>query len=202
VSEATKNAIKDKLSGAAFERLLNALDPDRERAGEIYVELWGKLRDFFGRGRCRESDLGRLVDEVINRLERKLGEGEPILNINSYAHGVAKNVRQDYFRKRMPEPLGVDPPGILITENNDEADSRYECLEKCLADLNSEDRELILGYYDPQENEKNKDIRKRLAERFGISSGSLKVRATRLRDKLRMCIADCMQRSVVTNLAI
>lgn len=203
MSEALENAIESRLFMTAFERFLNALDPNYERAGERYLELSLKLRSFFAWKSCRESDVDDLVDETLDRLAKKLKEGEVIVSINAYSHGIARNVWFEYLRNRIEKSLEEDPPEILTPETREESDKRYECLEKCLAKLNSEDREQILGYYDVEENEKNKLTRKRLAERFNKSTGSLKVHAARLREKLRKCINGCTKREVgVTKLSI
>jgi len=194
VSEATENAIAGEFLEEAFEKLLRTLDPNIQRAGEIYVELRFRLRKFFAwKGGVSESDLDELVDETLDRITKKIGEGEVIENINAYARGVARNVLFEYLRKRTTEPIGEVMVEALITEHPERADERYECLKKCLANLHPDDHEQILGYYDTEENEKNKDKRRRLAERFGKRGGTLKVHVTRLRERLRKCISECMR---------
>ena len=37
------------------------------------------------------------------------------------------------------------------------------------------------------------DLRKRIAEEFGISLGTLRLRALRIREKLQACIEQCVQ---------
>ncbi len=181
------------LSELGFQRLLSELDSDDARAGEKYLELCLKLRKLFAWKRCREASIDRLVDETLDRIARKLADGTVVENLNSYAHGVAQRVWLEFTRKPPEEPLDDDPPEIAIPETVEEADRRHECLDKCLAELNAEDRALILGYYDLEENEKNKDNRRNLASRFGKSSGALKVQATRLREKLKKCISECLK---------
>lgn len=183
--------------GASFEKLLTVLDPDREIAGQRYIELCFKLRKVFGRGYCRESDIEELIDTTIDRVAKRLGDGEVVENVNTYCFGVARKVLLEYARKRPHEPLRPDQPDGPLIEDHDEEERRYKCLEKCLAELTQENRQLIVDYYDEGENEKNKDHRKRLAERFGKSSGALKVHATRLRETLRKCVAACLKEAQV-----
>jgi RNA polymerase sigma factor (sigma-70 family) len=190
VSEALENVIEGE-SGTAFERLLNALGSNQESAGERYLELRLKLRSFIIWKGGRETDVDDLVDETLDRLAKKLGEVEVIVNINAYSYGIARHVLFKYLRSRVEMSLEDDPPEILIAEAPEESDKRYKCLKKCLAKLNSQDRELILGYYDVEGNEKNKYKRKILAKQFNKTAGSLKVQATRLREKLRRCINSC-----------
>lgn len=174
----------------AFENLLTALSPDRVVAGEKYIDLRSKLRKFFALKYCRESDLDELVDETLDRVTAKLGAGEVIENVKAYTGGVARNVLHEYWRRPSPDPL-PDPPAPS-PEPSEETEARLACLEKCLATFSPEDREMIRGYYDAEEGEKNKNHRKDLADRLGKSSGALKVSANRLRERLRRCITACL----------
>jgi hypothetical protein len=54
------------------------------------------------------------------------------------------------------------------------------------------ERRLLLGYYDADQNEKNKDVRSGLAESYGLTMGALRVRACRLRARLETCVRDCI----------
>jgi hypothetical protein len=62
------------LTAAAFERLLEALDADRDRAGERYELLRRKLLYLFGcRGLTQVEDL---ADETLSRVAARIGRGE------------------------------------------------------------------------------------------------------------------------------
>lgn len=183
----------DRPTTSAFDTFLTALHPDRELAGERYKELCLKLRKFFAWKRCRLADIDELVDETIDRIVKRCGEGEIIENIDGYAGGVAWKVWHEYTRKQIPDSLEDDPADVPIAEMGiAEEDERFACLVKCLARIATRDREMILDYYNAAENEKNKDHRKTVAARYGKSSGALKVQATRLRETLRDCIGKCM----------
>lgn len=186
--KAKEDLIGGRLSEIAFETLLRALDPDRDRAGEKYLELSSKLRRLFAWRGCRETISDKLVDETLDRVAHTLVTGTVIENLNAYSLGVARNVWREELKKPQSDLLS----DIASPETPEDADRRFECLEKCLATLSSADRELILAYYDVEENDKIKHSRKRLAERLGKSSGALKVSATRLRDKLEKCINNCL----------
>jgi len=190
--EPRENLFEGRLSGVAFEKLLSALDSDRERAGEKYEKLHFKLRKFFAWKGCHSARIDALADDTLDRVAKNLAEGTIIENVNSYIRGVAKRVWLEQLKKPHEESLEEDPPDIATPETPAEEDKRYECLDRCLATLAPDDCELILGYYDAKENEKNKDKRKSLAERFGKSSGALKVQATRLRDRMERCITICL----------
>ena len=79
------------LTQEAFDQLLAALDADRERAGHQYEIVRRKLLKFF---EFHGSDAPEEhADETINRVARKLAEGERVENFNGYCLGVARRVR-------------------------------------------------------------------------------------------------------------
>src|SRR5690349_12297755 len=86
------------LTQQAFYRLLTCFDSDPERAGEKYEILRRKLVRFFEWRACGSAALD-LTDETINRVARRIDEGETVRNLSNYAYGVARMV---YF-ERMKE---------------------------------------------------------------------------------------------------
>jgi hypothetical protein len=62
-----------------------------------------------------------------------------------------------------------------------------------MSQLSQENRDLILNYYKGDKGEKIKN-RKVLTQLFGIPSNILRMRALRLREKLRLCAENCLQR--------
>src|SRR5215471_11614968 len=71
------------LTQEAFDRLLASLGEDREVAGERYVEIRKNLVRFFEwRGSAFPEDH---ADETINRIAKRISEGEEIRNPGSYS---------------------------------------------------------------------------------------------------------------------
>jgi DNA-directed RNA polymerase specialized sigma24 family protein len=68
-----------------------------------------------------------------------------------------------------------------------------ECLQSCLRKLDNEKRKLILAYY-AKEKQAKIDYRHELAQRFGISVETLRVRAFRIRASIEGCIESCLKR--------
>src|SRR5215510_14316765 len=76
------------LTQEAFDRLLASLGEDREVAGERYVEIRKNLVRFFEwRGSAFPEDH---ADETINRIAKRISDGEEIRNPGSYCLGVAR----------------------------------------------------------------------------------------------------------------
>lgn len=197
------------LTANSFELLLNRLDGDALRAAEKYETLRLKIVKFLTWKGCPESTADALADETLDRTAGKLGAGETIENLNAYALQVARFVWLEHSRKRKEDAVGDDKmpenfvqPDIEILR--DAADVRLRCLRKCLAETisNDDDRRLIIGYYDADAGEKNKDARKNLADGLGLTMTTLKVKACRLRERLERCINDCAAKLNVTERAV
>jgi DNA-directed RNA polymerase specialized sigma24 family protein len=191
---ANKNRPKCSLTETGFNKLLFSLSPEREYSGERYLHLRRNLIRFFearGFGSAEEA-----VDEIYNRLARKLEAGASIQNINQYAYGMARMLVCELRRKRMREreALSVFRKTEIVFNKDDENELRLICLNHCLQNLSAESRELILTYYQGDGREKIEN-RQRLAEKLGIPQNALRNRVVRLRDKLRVLISNNLEKS-------
>lgn len=183
---------KWQLTQVAFDLLLAALSANRDEAGEKYLLLRHNLVNFFEiRNVARAEDS---ADEVLNRLARKLESGEALENPKTYALGIARMVALEARRipeqtadEELPE-IAAAPPG----DENTEKEANLKCLDKCLAELSIENRQIIVGYYRGEKSGKIEN-RRQLADRLGIPQTALRNRAVRLRDKLEVCITDCLR---------
>ena len=185
-------------SSSGYELLFASLDPTADAAAAKYEDLRLRITKILCWKGCPESRADSLADETIDRIADKLSKGEIIQNINSYAAGVVRFVYLEYSRKNKIDAVGDDLPEVSVQPDisilKDDEDERLACLRKCLWEVapGDTDRRLIIGYYDSEQNEKNKDNRKHLAKTLGMTVNTLKVRACRLRAKLERCINDCV----------
>jgi DNA-directed RNA polymerase specialized sigma24 family protein len=184
-----------ELTPEAFTKLLAILDPDQEAAGGKYEQLRRKLIKFFEWRGSFISD--ELADETLNRLARKIDEGEEIeKNVFALSLGIARFVllenlkRPDNKRVEMKELAAVAAP----QERREEDDDLWAvCLRECLSGVSEENRDLIIEYYQ-DEGRARIDDRKILAANLGISLNALFTRAKRMRDKLEECVTRCVKR--------
>src|SRR5882762_362652 len=150
-----------EISQEAFDKLLTWLDADRDRAGAKYETIRRRLIKIFTCRGCGEAD--DLADETINRVTTKVADisenyaGEPAL----YFYGVAQKVHLEYLRQSRPRE---SPPPVIVVEDDEQ---EYECLERCLDELSSEPRQLVIEYYQDVKRAKI-DHRRKLAEQLGI----------------------------------
>lgn len=181
------------LTQEAFDKLLAHLGPDRESAGGKYLEIRGSLIRFFEWRGCSFPE--DHADETINRVAKRISEGEEIRTPIAYFLGAARLLLLEIHRERSKERQALSE--LATTEapsyEFEELEPRVECLERCLESLSTENRELILQYYHGEKGEKI-ETRKRLSERFGMELNALRMRAARLREKLLVCVGDCLKK--------
>jgi hypothetical protein len=176
----------DSISQDQFDRLLQWLDAEREKAGIRYEFIRMRLIKIFV---CRGSALPEeLADLTINRVAQKLPEiqatymGEPA----RYFCGVAANIFRESLRK--PKIPAVTRPIAAPLGEDGELD--YACLEECIEKLSLWERDLVISYYQEEKHEKI-DNRRKLAERLGLGLNALRIRACHIRARLRDCVEKC-----------
>ncbi|MGH9822499.1 MAG: hypothetical protein ACREDR_04510 [Blastocatellia bacterium] len=179
---------RGELGGEDFDRLLDWLGGDREQAGYKYEEIRTQLvRIFLSRG-CTISE--ELADEVFDRVARRVSElaqgyeGDPAL----YFFGVAQNVYREYLK--VNPDVAWTPPA----NPDKEIEAKHACLEQCVQSLSIQTRRLILGYY-TGDGQKRIENRQRMARRMGIGLNGLRIRAHRIKETLRDCVRQCLDRT-------
>lgn len=185
---------KWELNQESFESLLRWLHSDREQAGRRYEDIRARLIKIFGSRGCSEPDI--LADETINRVAKRVEEisktfeGDPAL----YFYGVANKIYMEQLRKQKPiERLPLVP-------DLDDYEEEYVCLEGCIGYLPARSRDLVLQYYEHEQQDKIAQ-HQRLAERLGIGLNALRIRAHRARLVLRKCIVNCLKKKSVRTYA-
>ena len=182
------------LNQEAFDKLLVAFDVDRETAAKKYLEIRNNLTRFFEWRGCSFPE--DHADETINRMAKRVAEGEAILNHSGYAMGVARLLLLEINKGRQREQSALaeigTAPEVYVPE--DDGESRLVCLRSCLQTLSPDNRELILQYYQGEKGEKIQN-RKKLLDRLGIPVNTLRMRALRLRERLQSCVEECLGRA-------
>lgn len=180
----------------SFNEILAWLNPDRDVAGTIYVQLRQDLTKIFTWNRCPDPD--GLTDEVFDRVAKKVHDvrqtyvGDPKL----YFYGVARNLIKEIPKKIKAQMSlqGTEPASDPRRETEQEtAHMREDCLRSCLQKLSKEKRELIVAYY-ARDKQAKIDHRTDMARRLGISVETLRVKAFRIRAALEQCLERCIDR--------
>lgn len=190
------------ITSNAFQRLLDWLDEGVNSDGLNYLEMRQRLVAYFDRKNCLTPD--ELADEALNRVARRLEETKKIETETpaKYCYITARFVFMEYLRgtdkKSVPldDVLRQQQANQLAASESDKEEKETKekmlaCLEQCTGQLESANREIIVSYYYGAERIKIEN-RRALAERLGISTNALTIRACRIRDKLEICVGDCV----------
>jgi len=177
---------KKELTREKFASFLAWLNPDRDRAGEEYERLRFRLCTFFSQRQCSFAD--ELADETINRVILKASE-ERIENKIAYCYGVAKNVFRESLRKERTH-LDIDEVTVAAKAPEEPSFSR-ECLDKCLAKLSPDSRNLLLDYFSEAKQAKI-ELHRRISDSLEMTQTALRMRVMRTKHKLKICVQECM----------
>ena len=190
---AGKNRGEWSLTQAAFDKLLAAFSPYADEAAKQYEVLRIRLIRFFEWRSIPLAD--DRADEVLNRVARRIDEGQQVNNVAAYAYRVAYLVFLEALKE--PELVDIDqeliqPPAVEPQFEDTEHDQRQRCFDRCLEGVPISNRRIILSYYQEERRAKI-DRRKKLAEQLKISLDALRIRAHRIRKGLEECIASCLR---------
>lgn len=194
--QTSRQKTKWSLTPAAFEKLLAAFSDDRDEAGLQYEITRRKLVRFFEWRKVESAE--DYADETINRVARRIENGEVIENLNSYFYGVARMVYLEALKEHERIVVSIDEePQILRQKAPEptESEPRVLCFDQCLDSLPAENRRLIVDYYQEERRAKI-ELRQELADNLQIPLNALRIRAHRIRQRLEQCITQCMETPV------
>ena len=169
--------------------LLNALCPDDpDEAGRRYVRLHGKLAGYF---RLKGTyDPVSDADDTLDRAGKKIVEGHNIPDPQKFCIGIAKNIVFERLRERKREENAFQK---FIDNNQDNSTEVLvhkitKLIKPCFEKLPEEDRDVLTSYCKIPPGIDRAEHRRQLAESLGLSIAALRIRVTRIRDKLEDCV--------------
>lgn len=171
--------------------LLTQLSSEQERAGELYLHMHGKLVRYFSWHACAHPE--DLADEALDRVCRRLEEGEQITQIISYILVVARRILLEQRKSLLTAATLPDDRALQSPKEPPSDESTMECLDTCLECLPPESRALLVEYYSPEASARAW-ARQNIADRMGLSLNALRNRVLRLRRNLETCIAECREK--------
>ena len=177
---------KWELTSEALAKFLARLNSEPERAGEKYEAIRLALVKFFDwQGAFAPEDL---ADDVINRVARKIDEGDELRDVPTYCHGVARMVLLEHRKTFLNRRAEVEEINSFAAPSETKLkDERQEYLERCMRELPVESRQLVLRYYQDERRQKL-DVRAAMADQLGIPLNALRSRVQRIRDRLEQCL--------------
>jgi DNA-directed RNA polymerase specialized sigma24 family protein len=189
---AKKSRSEWSLTREAFDKLLAAFSQERDEAARQYEALRKRLIRFFEWRAIPLAD--DRVDETLNRVARRIDQGEQVDNVVAYAYRVAYLVFLETLKE--PELVDIDQTTNPLTSaqilEDAEHEPRQHCFDLCLGGLTVDNRKIILSYYQEERGAKIQ-LRKNLADQLKISLDALRIRAHRIRKGLEECITSCLR---------
>jgi len=178
------------LTQEAFDGLLDVLGDNREHAAERYERIRIKLVKFFAWERCQDPE--DRADETLNRVAKRIGDGEVIGNPDSYLYGVARMLLRESVVEGRRKAKVLEQVGREVESPSEaEEEPALHCLESCLSNMPAEQREFILEYYQGERRTRI-ETRRRMALRLQLPLNAVRNRALRLREKMDGCIRGCL----------
>lgn len=181
------------LTQEAFDAFLRWLSPDRDEAAVEYEKIRRKLLNYFDFKGCDNSEM--LADETINRVTERVFRAEPDgVNFSTqFVYGVAKNIYLESFAAPKTSSLDEEPAAsdANVTEAQVYGDDSQNCMQFCLKQLKEADLRLVIAYFQVNRQNKLKE-REALCKSGGESINALRVRVSRIRQKLQKCQGNCL----------
>jgi DNA-directed RNA polymerase specialized sigma24 family protein len=174
-----------QLTAGSLDALLIRLNPDRERAAEIYERLRREITNYFFRHGCTDPEF--LAAKTLDRAATRILEGAVIVSEIKYCYGIARNVLHEYLRSLKAT---YDPPAYRDAA---EVERDTDCMRQC-AQRHVKSYELVVEYLSQTEQ-----MKLQMAERLRLSIQGLRTRIHRARKTLQKCLSKCRARNEPQN---
>jgi len=179
------------LTQESFEKLLVWLSSNRGEGAEKYERIRLRLIKYFACNGCGDDD-EHLADITIDRVMKKLERDEipdPFTGDKAlYFLAYARKIRLEHYTYQRRET-----PRLVIDPDRVQAEAEAVCLEECVRILRPEDQWLAIEYYRFDKTTKV-GHHSNLANRFDLSMAGLRTRVRRVRERLKPCIKECLER--------
>jgi RNA polymerase sigma factor (sigma-70 family) len=183
------------LQEETLKKILNMLGPSDEEASVEYSRLHQRLSRFFEWNGV--VDPMALADEAMDRLGNRGTEedpAEPIVNPSAFALGIARLLLHEEARRQQKKMRAIQSMQTQGQDSTSQAEAMDIALQRCLATLPAEKRNLLQRYYIHSGREKVKS-HQRLAEELGLTINALRNRALRARQELEVCMREFLKQS-------
>ena len=170
-----------------FARFLEYLSPDTTEAGQRYMSLHNKLIGFLSMKGV--SDPASAADEVLDRTVVKINAGTDVPDVDRYCIGIARNLIKERLRRLRRENVAFQQFIEAINNYSSEQVERiYSILKPCFEHLSVEERQLLAEYCHKIDGRVHAEHRRQLAETMQVTVLALRIKVTRLRNKLTDCV--------------
>ena len=181
-----------------FDKLLLWLASDSNNPGDGYRRFQRRAIQIFVSRGCVDAEA--LADEVSNRIAVRID-----ILIEKYPDpmrcwlGFIDNVFLEWVRDRrkLADDAEPPPPRPPDKQELDLLEREDNCLERCLRHFTPAERDLFTRYFGGERRNRIKD-RSKLAKKLRVTANALRIQASRLRKRARMCIEECLDQASET----
>lgn len=158
-----------------------------DRLGLNYPEIHRALTARFCANGCGVYS-EYLADVTLDRVATKIEQGTLIQHFLAFTFGVASLVFLEYLRDKERFRRAAEEMNFRVSRLDEFInDIRRECQERCVDQLDTSDRQLLIDYYIGAVD------RGILATDRRLSISHLRTRIHRLKARLKSCVEDCLQ---------
>jgi DNA-directed RNA polymerase specialized sigma24 family protein len=178
-------ALRSQSDATAFDRLLQALEPEALSTNDKFRRCRSKLVRFFVWRHCEDPD--NLADETTSRLVKNIQAGQEISAERpySYVYAIASNVFLEHLRSKRKTGIQTDIDDLKDLTAPEKIDN---CWTVCLAQLSADKREFLEEYY------LDSIDREQFARDKGMTINALRLTIFRYKDALKRCVENCRRR--------
>jgi DNA-directed RNA polymerase specialized sigma24 family protein len=177
--------MKTQSDSAAFDLLLQALEPEALSPHESFQRFRSRLVRFFAWKHCEDPE--NLADETISRLVKNIQLGREISDDHPYRYvfAIASNVFYEYLRGKKKSGIETDIDELAELPAPEETE---DCWTLCLAQLSPDRREFLEKYY------LDSIDREQFAREKGLTINALRLTVFRYKAALKRCVENCIKR--------
>jgi DNA-directed RNA polymerase specialized sigma24 family protein len=174
----------------AFHAFLTWLAPQKIEDGEAYEKARNRLIIFFASRKCREPEslADKTIDIAILKMAEIPAEAKPI----AYLLGIAKNVFRAYLRDLEKEQTANANSLRYQGQSQFEVEHNHTCLDRCLNELQEDDRTVLIEYYSQSKRAKI-ELRRQLAKQRKLEPNALRNHVFRLNQRMARCVNNCLE---------
>ena len=148
---------------------------------ELYARLAGKIYAYCRCVAWRQDESDDLFQETLSRLYESAHQNRPVANVTGYAIKIARNLWLNLQRGRKPV-VSLDHAELQVHDMPHERTEMLDLIQMAMELLTEDYRE---AFYLREFNDMPYDD---IAEILGISSGNVRIRVTRARERIRQIL--------------
>ena len=154
---------------------------------EIIKTHQGILHKVCGMYRHDPDDKKDLFQEIVIQLWRAFPKFRQESKISTWIYQISLNVAISDFRKesRRPKRVELNENLLNISDNiyDNSTEEQIKVMHNAIAQLSEIEKAIVMLYFEEKDNEE-------IAEIVGITQNNVRVKMTRIREKLRMIVSE------------